>query len=112
MSRYSDGFHPVARTAGCDATSSRMPESDNANSYSRSRWRTMTVLSVTSSTALWELLVRDWLRSQPEAREQFRDIVIAEEFESLREYIEQALCWSPDRGWSTSPRSMSAPDAT
>jgi hypothetical protein len=44
-----------------------------------------------------ELLVRDWLRSHPEARRQFRDIVIAEEFESLREYIEQACAESQVR---------------
>jgi hypothetical protein len=37
-----------------------------------------------------ELSVRDWLRSHPEARSQFRDIVIAEEFETMRDYIEGA----------------------
>lgn len=37
-----------------------------------------------------ELVVRDWLRAHPEARHRFRDIVIAEEFESMREYIEDA----------------------
>lgn len=37
-----------------------------------------------------ELRVRDWLRSNPQGRQRHRDMVVAEEFESLREYVENA----------------------
>lgn len=37
-----------------------------------------------------ELRVRDWLRSNPQERQRHRDMVVAEEFESLREYVEDA----------------------
>lgn len=38
-----------------------------------------------------ELRVRDWLRSHPQHRRLHQDMVVAEEFESVREYVE-AVC--------------------
>jgi hypothetical protein len=35
-----------------------------------------------------ELRVRDWLRSHPKERRRLQDIVLVEEFESIREYVE------------------------
>jgi len=37
-----------------------------------------------------ELRVRDWLRSNPQGRQRHRDMIVAEEFESIREYVEDA----------------------
>ncbi|GHS84905.1 hypothetical protein AGMMS50218_01080 [Actinomycetota bacterium] len=38
-----------------------------------------------------EIRVRDWLRSHPQERRRHQDMVVAEEFESVREYVE-AVC--------------------
>lgn len=37
-----------------------------------------------------ELRVREWLRSNPQERRRHLDMVVAEEFESMREYVENA----------------------
>ncbi|GAB11611.1 hypothetical protein GOARA_079_00010, partial [Gordonia araii NBRC 100433] len=37
-----------------------------------------------------ELRVRDWLRSHPQQRRRLQDILLVEEFESIREYVENA----------------------
>lgn len=72
-----------------------------------------------------ELRVRNWLRSHPQERRRHQDMVVAEEFESVREYVE-TICierrvrppvalragnWSPESGEAMRRLVQSVPSA-